>query len=216
MVAYRQTGLSMLPTNGGMNCFALREGAQSGLASQSIDVSPAAAFLDTGDARFAAGALLSGWQERTCTAGINLAFMDGSGKKLSESSLGPVPAKERSFFNRMISRTLSGDVPLGTRQMALELALTRDEKQADSALADNIYVVLYRPPATLLQVTRTDDQVRISWPATLKGYVLEASSMLPPTDAWELITNAPVVLSGENTLNFTVSGPDRYYRLRKP
>lgn len=216
IAAYGKTRLSMLPTNGGMNCFVLTDDAQNGCATQSIDVSPASVFLDTGDARFAAGAMLSGWQERTHSAAVTVKFLDASSNRISESNIGPIPPRERSFFNRMVSRAVSGRVPIGTRKIAVELRLTRDDKQNDSAVADNVYVVLYRPPASLLQVTRSDNQVRLSWPAILGGYVLEASNLLPPTEAWELITNSPVLIDGQNTLNFTVSGPDRYYRLRKP
>jgi hypothetical protein len=215
IAAYPQAGLALVPTNGGLSCFILADTAASGRASQTIDVRPAASFLDTGDARYAAGALLSGWQERTDAPSVVFSFLDASSNKLADVQLGPVATKDRSFFNRLMPRSISGSVPIGTQKIKVELSLNRDAKQSASAVADNIYLVLYRPPATLLQVTRSDDQVRLSWPAALEGYVIEASNTLPPSDHWALITNTPSAIDGQNTLVLKVSGPDQYYRLRK-
>jgi hypothetical protein len=212
---YENAGSLRVPTNGGSGCFMSQTNTPVARASQIINVAPGATFIDSGDVRFNAGVLLGAWQEQTDTAAATLLFKDDSGKALTQAQLGPITGKDRSFFNRLVPRIANGRVPPGTRSVTVELELKSDDKAGIPARADNLHLVLLRPPASLLQVTREENQVELFWPAALKGVVLESSPALSLSAPWEIITNAPVLMGGQNTLILGIENADRYFRLRR-
>jgi uncharacterized repeat protein (TIGR01451 family) len=68
----------------------------------------------------------------------------------------------------------------------------------------------------LLSVSKAGATVKISWPASATGYVLEASSGLAP-QSWSQITVPPPVLVGDQlTVTLGASNSARYFRLHAP
>jgi hypothetical protein len=67
---------------------------------------------------------------------------------------------------------------------------------------------------TSLAVTRSGNNVVISWPATATGYVLEFTPSLVPA-TWSLVTTPQVIVGDRVTVTVAASGKTTFYRLRK-
>ena len=70
--------------------------------------------------------------------------------------------------------------------------------------------------AVRLKIERSGPDVVLSWPVAATNFVLEATSHLPGTNAWESITNAPSIVGQEYKLTSAASGNAKFYRLRRP
>jgi hypothetical protein len=68
--------------------------------------------------------------------------------------------------------------------------------------------------AVRLKIERSGPDVVISWPVAATNFVLEATSHLPGTNAWESITNTPSIVGPEYRLTSAASGNAKFYRLR--
>lgn len=68
-------------------------------------------------------------------------------------------------------------------------------------------------PFPKLQMTRSGDQVVLSWPASPTTFGLEAVNDLPAT-SWLPVSPQPVVIQGQNAVTNAASGGARFYRLR--
>ncbi len=202
-------------TNGGRFFFLGFTNPSSGRAWQKINLAACASFIDSGEVKYSLSANLCGWEQQPASASVRVSFLDSKGKQLVQGRLGPIVGRERSFFNRLIPATIAGGVPAGTRELALELNLLADQPSETPACADNIQLILLRPPAPLLQVTRNRNQVKLSWPAALGPVILEASPTLPPVAQWQTVTNAPSLVNGQNTLQLGVDMANLYFRLRR-
>jgi len=55
----------------------------------------------------------------------------------------------------------------------------------------------------------------LSWPKNAGDYSLEMTSNLTTTNAWTEVTNIPVVVNSHNTVTNSISGGNRFYRLKK-
>lgn len=66
-----------------------------------------------------------------------------------------------------------------------------------------------------LQITRSNNQVVLSWPTSPAGFSLEFASALPAA-TWTPVSPAPVVIGGENIVTDTLTSGVRLYRLKKP
>ena len=71
-----------------------------------------------------------------------------------------------------------------------------------------------------LTVRRQGNTLRLSWPASFVGFVLEEASALPQTanpTAWPPVSPAvPTVVNGTNTLSLPLPKTTKFYRLRQP
>ncbi len=68
----------------------------------------------------------------------------------------------------------------------------------------------YDPPLT---VTLSGGQFQLSWPTNESGFVVETS--LAPDGGWSALTNAPTLVNGQNVVTQSMTGPQRFFRLRK-
>jgi len=67
----------------------------------------------------------------------------------------------------------------------------------------------------VLTVNRTPvNQVKLEWPSSADGYLLEANPSLFPTN-WVAVTNVPALNGGRYAVTNAI-GTNRFYRLRKP
>jgi len=65
-----------------------------------------------------------------------------------------------------------------------------------------------------LNLSRSNNQVIISWPATLSGFVLQARTSPDPTaSGWRTVTNPVVVFQNQNTTTISSPAPNQFYRL---
>ena len=76
-----------------------------------------------------------------------------------------------------------------------------------------IYVLSQSPP--VLAIQSTDNQVLLSWPASVTNYLLETSTSLMPA-SWSTVTNLPVAADITQTVTLNLSNTNRFFRLRLP
>ena len=65
-----------------------------------------------------------------------------------------------------------------------------------------------------LEITRVGPSAVLSWPASAVGYVVESTVALAPA-AWEIATNAPVIVGDRFFLTNSPDAGSRYFRLRQ-
>ncbi|MBI5774374.1 MAG: PPC domain-containing protein [Verrucomicrobia bacterium] len=73
--------------------------------------------------------------------------------------------------------------------------------------------VLPSAAASTLTVARTNNTATLSWPATISGWVPQASTNLA---SWSTLGGTPVNLGGRFTLTDTIGSNGKFYRLTKP
>jgi len=69
--------------------------------------------------------------------------------------------------------------------------------------------------AVRLKIERSGPDVVLSWPVGATNFVLEATSHLPGTNAWESVTSTPSIVGQEYRLTSAASDNAKFYRLRR-
>ena len=77
-------------------------------------------------------------------------------------------------------------------------------------------VAVQSAPAPILKAQVYGSDLVMSWPVSATNYNLETSSDLSANASWVSVSNAPVAVNSQNVITNTVSGPMRFYRLKKP
>lgn len=67
-----------------------------------------------------------------------------------------------------------------------------------------------------LTVAVVGDRIKLSWPATLGGVVLEAADNLTPPVTWAEVSVPPVAEEAMQTVTLEIGGGRRFFRLRQP
>jgi hypothetical protein len=70
-------------------------------------------------------------------------------------------------------------------------------------------------PRPHLRMTRVGDKIQLSWTNSPNGFSLEEAGSLSGTN-WSVASPPPAVINGENRVTNTLSGPRKFYRLRRP
>ena len=68
----------------------------------------------------------------------------------------------------------------------------------------------------LIRIMRSGSTVVITWPVTAVGFELEETKTLSSIPNWSPVTNAPVVVSNQNTATVEASEGTKFFRLKKP
>ena len=66
-----------------------------------------------------------------------------------------------------------------------------------------------------LQISRSGNQIALSWPTNAVGFTMEYAANLPAT-SWISNSSSPAIVSGQYTVTNTISDNARFYRLQKP
>ncbi len=66
-----------------------------------------------------------------------------------------------------------------------------------------------------LQISRSSQNVSLSWPAEATDYFLETATSLPAV-SWATVTNTPTVTTNERSVQLPLTGNAQFFRLRKP
>jgi hypothetical protein len=69
-------------------------------------------------------------------------------------------------------------------------------------------------PLPTLKIAYSPPNVILKWPPSPSGFVLESATQLSPTAVWTTVNNV-VVVAGQPTSTNLISGPGKFYRLRK-
>jgi hypothetical protein len=138
------------PANRGLNFFAggliggdpLKTFISSG--DQILDISNAAALIDTGTVSFALGGYLGGYLDQRDNA-LFSAFFQNAGGTVSSSTIGPVLEADRNNLTGLLSRSASGFIPAGTRLIDFRLTLNGIDGAQNDGYADNLSFVAGAP-----------------------------------------------------------------------
>ena len=81
----------------------------------------------------------------------------------------------------------------------------------------NIFLTRYDeiPPISAANLLVSSNRIVLSWPTNFNGFVLQSSTNLNSSANWSDWPTAPPVANGQYTVTNVISGPTRYFRLRK-
>lgn len=79
-----------------------------------------------------------------------------------------------------------------------------------------IYVTSVSKPAPRLRITDAPETVSLFWPTNAIGFRLQRAATLPPTVAWDNVTNTPTTLGAEFQVQVGRSDGAGFYRLVNP
>jgi len=137
------------PDDRGANFFA---GGPVGNASlqQFIDVSSAAADIDSGTVTFDLAGWLGGYAYERAAAKLTVKFQGIANDALGSATIGPVTVVDRWASTSFQRRSTQGSVPAGTRRIRVQLDLEGDPVrnllvQSNDAYADNLSLTLSLP-----------------------------------------------------------------------
>jgi hypothetical protein len=80
---------------------------------------------------------------------------------------------------------------------------------------DDAFLVHLRVRDVRVQITRSGEELTISWPAEAADYVLEAASSLS-ADSWTTVTSTPTINETDRSVRLPVTGDAQFFRLRMP
>jgi len=218
------TATSPGPPDRGNNFFSGGTVASS-FITQVIDLSGSASQIDAGSTPYTLSGWLGGYQSQGDNIFLKATFKNASGTSLGTAQIGPVTAAERSNVTGLLSRSTSGTVPAGTRNVELRLEFTRTEGTYNDGYADSLSFSLsggggttpacsYTVPATstvsgaggtgAVQVTTT---ANCAWTATSNAAWLTITSGASGTGSGTVTYTAaanPATTSRTGTLTIAV------------
>ena len=68
-------------------------------------------------------------------------------------------------------------------------------------------------PAIVLQAS--GNSLLLSWPLSAPGFALQSTTNLTDNNSWTTLTNLPVIFDSQNRVTDTISGPAKFYQLKK-
>ncbi len=129
------------PSSRGKNLFAGGPNVAASTATQSIDVSAAAADIDR-DVSFTVSGYFGGFGNQGDSATMALRFLNAGGTQLGSVNVGGVTPKDRHDVTGLLRRSKTGRLPPGTRSIAVTLTMTRQFGSYNDGYADNLSLVL--------------------------------------------------------------------------
>ena len=128
---------------GGQGFFAGGPLASPNTATQTVDVSGAAAEIDGGGIEANLSGYLGGFQNQGDNMTVVATFLSGSAQALgSPLQIGPVTAADRSNVTTLLQRASSAAVPVGTRSIQVTMTATRTDGSENDGYADNLSLTL--------------------------------------------------------------------------
>jgi hypothetical protein len=127
---------------GGKSFFAGGYNAPTSTATQTINVSSAAAEIDARGVRACLSAYLGGVRNFTENARVDLAFLGADENELGQLRIGPVTAGQRKNATTMLRRTAERVVPANTRQLSVVITAVKGGPGPNYGYADNVVVGL--------------------------------------------------------------------------
>jgi hypothetical protein len=124
---------------GGANFFAGGPGGAVSAASQTINVSVAAAEIDAGKVTASLSALIGGYDGQDDQATVAATPVNVSGLGLgAATTLGPVTQADRTAITNLLPRSTTFAVPPGTRGITVRITATRSAGSYNDGYVDNV------------------------------------------------------------------------------
>jgi hypothetical protein len=206
----------------GSNFFAGGPVGNDSFAVQEVDVSAAAAEIDSGIVQYFLAGYFGGFHHQNDNAALSATFLTSADGVVGTGSVGRVLSADRSSDNSgtgLLLRKTQGVLPVGTRKVRFLLYMAVDPDLQPNAYndgyADDLSFVLITPhdPGSGLSIMNTNGNFLIRWPGSLTGFDLQTTSQLQPPIVWSAVTNSIGVENGWFVLTNTPTGPSQYFRL---
>jgi uncharacterized protein (TIGR03437 family) len=129
--------------NRGAAVFTASGDSEVAIGVQDVDVSAAAAQIDSASVQYALSGWIGGYAARGGSTDLRVEFRDGNESGLGAVSLGPVTAADRGGEAKLLARSWAGVVPPGTRQMRVTVTMARASAASpNDGCADDLSLVL--------------------------------------------------------------------------
>ena len=130
------------PPDRGRNFFGGGPRAELSGAVQTIDVSDAGPILDGGRVSYTLSAWLGGFRGQDDHVELTAQFLSASGGVLATAALPVVLDRDRGGRTALLSRSVSGSVPAGTRRIKVDMEMIRKAGTANDGYADDVSLTL--------------------------------------------------------------------------
>jgi hypothetical protein len=128
---------------GGANFFAGGpENSFSSAVTTPMNVSALASSIDAGSDLVTLSAYLGGFAGQDDDMTITATFLDGSSVSLGALTIGPVTEPDRAGATTLLFRSISAEVPEGTRSIEVQMDASRVEGAYNDGYADNLSLVM--------------------------------------------------------------------------
>ena len=127
------------PKNRGANYF--YGGPESAVSTGTQEISVAAGGIATGKVDYTLAGWLGGYSSQGDHAVLYLTFQNAKGKAIGIYAIGPVTEAQRGGVSKLLFRHRAGVVPAGTRELRVELVMTRESGSDNDGLADSLSLV---------------------------------------------------------------------------
>jgi hypothetical protein len=123
---------------GGKNFFGGGYATSVSSASQTVDVSGAAAQIDGGKVAVRLAADIGGFSGQSDSGTVVASFLDANGTELGKVTIGPVTNAQRGGNTVLLPRSAGALAPNGTRSIRVTMTATRTEGSWDDGYFDNL------------------------------------------------------------------------------
>lgn len=128
---------------GGANFFAGGpDNSFSSATTQAVDVSALASGIDAGADTITLSGDLGGFDGQDDNMTVTAFFLNAVHISLGTLVIGPVTEPDRDGATTLLFRSVSGDVPEGTRSIVIQMDATRFEGSYNDGYADNLSLVM--------------------------------------------------------------------------
>ncbi|MEH2279691.1 MAG: PEP-CTERM sorting domain-containing protein [Nostoc sp.] len=134
------------PSDRGLNLFFGGADRASSSASQLIDISDLASTIDAGQGRFDLSGWLGGYSTDEDSASLNITFLDQANQSLGTANITSPTVTQRNNTTGLFLRSTDGSVPVGTRQINVQLNANYARGRVNDAYADNLSLVVTKVP----------------------------------------------------------------------
>jgi hypothetical protein len=169
---------------GGLNYIAGGPDNAASAAIQTIDVSGAAAEIDSGGVTATVSGDFGGFSSQEDSATLTATFLSAAGAPLGSLASPPVTAADRNGVTTLLFRTASGPVPTGTRSIGVRLDMVRVDGAYNDGYADNLSVTLGTGPQPVFHKSvvagRVSGTIRFRKPGAKAFTVLGAADQALP------------------------------------
>jgi hypothetical protein len=134
--------------DGGANFFSGGPGSETSAASQTVDVSAAAAEIDAGSLSMSLSALIGGYASQDDAATVTATPLTSSSIAIgSATTIGPVTSTDRKSTTDLLRRSATFAVPAGTRKISVRITATRAAGSYNDGYVDNVNLSFGGSPA---------------------------------------------------------------------
>ena len=164
--------------DGGVNFFAGGPGGEVSAASQTIDVSAAAAEIDAGNLSMSLSALIGGYASQEDAATVSATPLNSSSFGIGPATtIGPVTQAERKSTTDLLRRSATFAVPAGTRKVSVRITATRMAGSYNDGYVDNVNLSFGGTPVAGKSVVAgvLSGKVLVKLPGSSKFVALEPS-----------------------------------------